>query len=126
MKCKMSDSTTLTPEMVHRIRCMSRIPFKAIITTNYNSVFSGLERNVESALHHGSINPCNLWESILRGSSHDHEGNLLDDQEELVHGAQTMDGDQDAEENSLEQYVACLPQCNFVTICSGSQRSRKV
>jgi hypothetical protein len=80
----MPDTTELKPEMVHRIRCMARIPFKAIITTNYNSCFSGLEQNVEPALHNGSINPCEHWEDILR-TGNDHEGNLLDDQEEVEH-----------------------------------------
>ena len=75
--------TPLKPEMVHRIRCMSRIPFKAIITTNYNSVFNGAEVNVEPALSSGTINPCELFENILRGSSsHDHD-NLHDDKEEV-------------------------------------------
>lgn len=101
--CKLLDSTILTPEMVHRIRCMSRIPFKAIITTNYNSCFSGLEKNIEPALLNGSINPCSLWESILRGSSRD--DSLLDDQEEVMHGAQTLDGEQDSEENSVDSYA---------------------
>ena len=53
-RCKLQDDTPLTPEMVHRIRCMSRIPFKAIITTNYNSCFNGSEKNVEPALHNGA------------------------------------------------------------------------
>ena len=80
----MQDNTPLEPEMVHRIRCMSRIPFKAIITTNYNSVFNGVEDNVEPALCGGTINPCELFENILRGpSSHDHEGNLRDDKDEV-------------------------------------------
>ncbi len=80
----MQDTTLLKPEMVHRIRCMSRIPFKAIITTNYNSVFNGVEVNVEPALCSGTINPCELFENILRGpSSHDHDGNLHDDKEEV-------------------------------------------
>ena len=104
-QCKLPESTILTPDMVHRIRCMSRITFKAIITTNYNSCFSGLEKNIEPALLHGSINPCTLWESILRGCSHDKEGNLLDDQEEVIHGAQTLDGEQDSEENSVDSYA---------------------
>ena len=96
-KCKLKDGTLLKPEMVHRLRCLSRIPFKAIITTNYNSVFSGLERNVEPALHNGSINPCTLWESILRSSSgHDQ---LEDDRDDVVEGATSSLGDQDSEES---------------------------
>jgi hypothetical protein len=100
-KCKLDESTQLSPDMVHRIRCLSRIPFKAIITTNYNSLFSGLERNVEPALHNGSINPCRHWESILRqASGHDH---LHDDQQDVVDGATW--GDQDSEENSVDSFT---------------------
>ena len=129
-KCKLKDDTSLKPEMVHRIRCLSRIPFKAIITTNYNSVFSGLERNVEPALHNGSINPCTLWESILRSSSgHDQ---LEDDRDDVVEGATSSLGDQDSEESmdslnlevkhemtlkqALDKYVATFPHCIFVTL----------
>jgi hypothetical protein len=104
-QCKLSDDTMLTTEMVHRIRCLSRIPFKAIITTNYNSCFRGLEKDIEPALLHGFINPCSLWESILRGTAgHDQERNLLDDQEEVLCGAQADLGDQDHEENCVESY----------------------
>jgi hypothetical protein len=111
--CKLDpDSTLLDPEMVHRIRCMSRIPFKAILTTNYNSCFSGLNPDVEPALLNGSINPCALWESILRGSNLDHESKLQDDQDELHHGAQTpvggqgrpLPGDQDCDDSCPSGY----------------------
>jgi hypothetical protein len=102
-KCKLNEETVLQPDMVHRIRCLSRIPFKAIITTNYNSLFSGLEKNVEPALHNGSINPCKHWESILRGSSG--QDNFHDDQQDIVDSASSATwGDQDSEENNVDSF----------------------
>ena len=112
--CKLNGNTPISAEMVHRIRCLSRIPFKAIVTTNYNSVFCGLADNVEPALHNGFVNPCKMWESILRGSSGEHV--LLDDQEELVHGA--AHGDQDSAENKslLDDVEECAEVSEDMTL----------
>ena len=112
--CNLNGDTPISAEMVHRIRCLSRIPFKAIVTTNYNSVFCGLADNVEPALHNGFVNPCKMWESILRGSSGEHV--LLDDQEELVHGA--AHGDQDSAENKslLDDVEECAEVSEDMTL----------
>lgn len=114
--CKLDpDRTVLNPDMVHRIRCMSRIPFKAILTTNYNSCFSGLNPDVEPALLNGSINPCVLWESILRGSNRDHESNLQDDQDEVHYGAQSPVGEEKPQPGDQDCDDSCPSNLEEVT-----------
>lgn len=63
----------LPPNMQRRLLYLSRIPFRAIITTNYNNLLDGdcessdkSRSNSTFALRAGNLNPDHNFEEILR------------------------------------------------------------